>query len=115
MGKERRYGTEAAHKLAGVPFLIDRREAHLLNFMYNRKSNRSLLNNREIRTRAHDAPLFEVTIPRCEAFKRSVGYFGAVKWNELPPATRNIHNYSEFKQFQKNHMLLPLTRIQARV
>ena len=53
--------------------------------MYSRKSDVKLLNDREIRTRAHDAPLFTVTVPRCEAFKHSVGYSGAIGWNDLPP------------------------------
>ena len=113
MGKHKQFGTDAAHKLANVPFLKDRRRAHILNFMYCRKSNVSLLNRREIRTRAHDAPLFNIAIPRCEAYKRSVGYFGAVSWNELPPLVRNTNTYQKFKQLQKREMLLPLTRIQV--
>ena len=60
MGKDRRFGMDAVHKLANVPFLKDRRRAHVMNFMYGRKSNVHLLNRREIRTRAHDAPLFNV-------------------------------------------------------
>ena len=113
LGKERRFCTEAAHKLANVPFLKDRREAHILNFMYHRSSNKSLLNSREIRTRAHDAPLFEIIIPRCEAFKRSVGYAGGTKWNELPPGLRNTNTFQEFKTIQKKKMLLPLALIRV--
>ena len=75
--------------------------------------NVHLLHGREIRTRAHDAPLFNVIIPRCEAFKRSVGYFGAVGWNELPPNVRNLNTLLEFKNFQKKQMLSPLSRIQV--
>ena len=74
--KDRRFSTDQAHELASVPFLKDRRRAHVLNLMYIRQGKRELINTREIRTRAHDAPLFNVTIPRCEAFKRSIGYFG---------------------------------------
>ena len=77
------FSTDLAHKQSHVPFLRDRRKAHKLNFMYKSLSREDLLNNREIRTRAHDAPLFSVNIPRCEAFKRSVGYSGSVAWNEL--------------------------------
>ena len=113
IGKERRFSTELIHKLANVPFLRDRREAHVLNFMYNRKDNVLLLNRREIRTRAHDAPLLDVKIPRCEAFKRSVAYFGAVSWNNLPPDLRNTITYPAFKHIQKLKMLEPLARIQA--
>ena len=89
----------------------DRREAHVNNFMFVRKKNKVLLNNREIRTRAHDAPLFNVVMPRCEAFKRSIGYFGSVGWNDLPITTRNIDTYPAFKHKQKMTMLQPLLLI----
>ena len=112
MGKERRFSSDAIHKLSNVPFLTDRREAHVLNFMYVRKSRVHLLNNREIRTRAHDAPLFETSIPRCEAYRRSVGYLGATKWNNLPPGIRNTATYLAFKNLQRERMLRPLSLIQ---
>ena len=79
--------------------------------MYLRKSRDELLNVREIRTRAHDAPLFEMGIPRCEAYKRSVGYSGAVEWNNLPPPVRNTGSYLAFKYTQKKEMLEPLANI----
>ena len=74
--------------------------------MYIRQSRRELLNVREIRTRAHDAPLFNVPIPRCEAFKRSVIYSGSIEWNSLNPEIRNTKLYLPFKFLQKKEMLL---------
>ena len=111
LGEERRFSTDRAHKLTGTPFLVDRRKAHIRNFMYLRKRRVDLLNVREIRTRAHDAPLFNLKIPRCEAFKRSIGYAGALEWNNLPPQIRNTDSYKAFKYGQKNEMLRPLARI----
>ena len=111
--KDRRFSTDQGHRLASVPFLKDRRRAHVLNFMYKRKGKRELMNNREIRTRAHDAPLFNVTIPRCEAFKRSIGYFGSEEWNGLSPTVRNTDSYLAFKFLQKKLMLAPLSLIQV--
>ena len=96
-----------------VPFLKDRRRAHTLNFMYGRQSKRELLNVREIRTRAHDAPLFNVNIPRCEAFKRSVGYHGSVEWNSLNPEMRNTNLYLPFKFLHRKEMLCPLEAINS--
>ena len=113
--KDRRFSTEGSHKLANVPFLKDRRAAHINNFMYIRKKNKVLLNNKEIRTRAHDAPLFNVITPRCESFKRSVGYFGATEWNNLSVNIRNIDNFLAFKQQQKGKMLEPLSLINVNV
>ena len=110
-GLDRRYSTNRAHKLASVPFLKDRRAAHLLNFMFIRKSKPNMLNIREIRTRAHDAPLFDIGIPRCEAFKRSVGYFGAVAWNNLSPEVRNTDLYPVFKFHRRKEMIEPLNQL----
>ena len=111
-GWDRMFSTDRAHKLSNVPFLKDRRKAHVLNFMYNRKSRPELMNVREIRTRAHNAPMFNVTVPRCEAFKRSVGYSGSVDWNNLPPNLRNTDGYLAFKAHTKKEMLRPLSAIQ---
>ena len=112
LGYDRLFSTDKAHKRAMVPFLKDRRRAHTLNFMFVRQSRKDLLNVREIRTRAHDAPLFNVTIPRCEAFKRSVGYHGSVEWNSLSPEMRNTNLYLPFKFLQKKEMLRPLEAIE---
>ena len=97
LGYDKRFSTNKAHKLALAPFLDDRRIAHVHNFMFIRKNKQHLLNNREIRTRAHDAPLFDVKIPRCEAFKRCIGYLGSEMWNSLTPEIRNIDCYMLFE------------------
>ena len=111
-GNDRYFGTDQVHKDTGVPFLKDRRKAHTLNFMYMRKEKKpDLLNRRKIRTRAHDAPLFDITIPRCEAFKRSVGYHGAASWNNLTPVIRRVEPYLAFKEAQKKEMLAGLAYI----
>ena len=109
----RLFSTDQLHKNLSISFLADRRKAHVLNFMYSRVSRPELLNRREIRTRAHDAPLFNVTIPRCEGFKRSIGYFGSTEWNELQPSTRNIDPFLAFKYHNKKEMFKPLDLIVA--
>ena len=96
----RRFGTDAAYK-----------QAHVLNCMYCRNSNVQLLNRREIRTRAHDGPLLDITIHLLEAYKRSIGYFEEVRWNELPHNIHKTNTYLEFKQLQKKEMLLPIAKI----
>ena len=111
LGQNRRFSTEVAHRMAFVPWLKDRRIAHTLNFMYKRKERRDLLNVTQIRTRAHDAPLFHVKIPRYEAFKRSVSYSASSLWNNLPPNVRNTDTYLKFKNLQKNNMLRPIEGI----
>ena len=113
LGKDRRFSTDGSHKIlmSETAFLKDRREAHVNNFMFVRKKNKSLLNIREIRTRAHDAPLFNINVPKGETFKRSVGYFGSLSWNNLPVITRNIYSLPTFKKSQKLAMLHPLSLI----
>ena len=105
----RNASTDRLHKISKIPFLKDRRKAHVLNFMFIRKNKPGLLNVREIRTRAHDAPLFNVPIPRCEAFKRSIIYSGSVEWNSLGTEARNVDAFLPFKYHRKNDMLAPLT------
>ena len=112
LGRDRFFSTERAHREAKVPMLSDRRRAHTLNFMFKRKSARpDLLNRREIRTRAHDAPLFNIVVPHCEAFKRCVGYHGATAWNNLNPGVRSTGSYKEFKNIQAKVMLENVVRV----
>ena len=79
--------------------------------MYIRKDRPELMNVREIRTRAHDAPLFNVTMPCSEAYKISVGYFGSTEWNNLKVKHMNIDLYLAFKYHMKQAMLEPLKAI----
>ena len=111
LGYDRRFSTDIAHTLALTPFLENRRMCMCLISCLLGKNQHHLLNTREIRTRAHDAPLVETKIPRCEAFKRSVGYSGSEMWNSLTPEMRNIDCFLLFKHTQKKRMLLPLDQI----
>ena len=99
-----RFNTDKAHKQALTPFLVDRGKAHVLNFMYLIQGKRYLLNTREIGTRAHYTPLFNVSILRCAAYKRSIEYFRADEWNNLSPETRNVDCYLAFKYNQKKNI-----------
>ena len=64
--------TDMLHQSAQIPKLDARRETHLLNFMYKNKSNVNILNNRNIPTRLHDAPVFITIKPTCEKYKANV-------------------------------------------
>ena len=99
-----RYGTNDLHRVTEMPQLEMRRIAHVNNFMYTRLSNVALVDGRDIRTRAHDAPLFKIIVPRNEAFKRSVLYAGALRWNSLDTDTRKIDCCQKFKLRQKQRM-----------
>ena len=73
-----RFNTKNLHNITKTSMLKDMRIAHLNNFMYNRLSRDHLLDQRDIRTRAHDAPMFLVKVPKLEAYKSSVEYTGAI-------------------------------------
>ena len=100
-----RFNTNDLHAVTETPLLKDRRRAHLNNFMYDRLSRHELRDDREIRTRAHDAPLFKAKVPKLEAYKRSVNYSGAVQWNGLSAEMHNMGNKTIFKAKQKSVML----------
>ena len=104
-GYGRRFDTDRLHTITKVPLLKKRRFAHINNFMHSKLNQVSWVDNRVIGTRAHDAPMFKVKIPRIETYKRAVGYAGAVQWNILPIKIRNIKTSAAFKVKQKAVML----------
>ena len=104
LGLHRLCETAEVHTRAKCSLLAPRRRAHLCNFMYGRLLKEQNVDNRNIRTRRHDAPLFRVLFPHKESFKRSVQYSGAVTWNDLPINTRNIDSMSKFKALQKRQI-----------
>ena len=106
MRLERRHETENVHVRAHLPRLGVRREAHLCNFMFKRKEAGKHLNTRNVRTRLHDAPVFDLGAPNNETYKRSVKYKGARTWNSLPADVRNINSYEHFKAHQKRNMFV---------
>ena len=100
-----RFNTKDLHAITKTPMLAARRRAHINNFMYGRLKNESLVDERDIRTRAHDAPLFRIEVPQNEAYKRSVKYAGALQWNALDRDTRKIDCFDSFKAKQKHAMV----------
>ena len=72
------------HQSAQIPKLIPRRETHLRNFRFKNKSNPKIINNRNVRTRLHGAPVFITQKPNCEKYKANVFYKGDTSWNQLP-------------------------------
>ena len=101
MNLDMRHDTDELHTLAEMPKLQNRRTAHINNFMYKRLSKPNLRDTRNIRTRAHDAPLLKLNVPKVEAYKRSIEYAGSLQWNNLPKEERNINSYEAFKKRQK--------------
>ena len=105
LGLHKRHETADLHAQADSPYLEDRRNAHVCNYMFKRKSRGGLLADRDISTRLHDATLFKVPFPHKETFKRAIIYAGATDWNSLPVDMRNYDDYQVFKFHQKKKML----------
>ena len=55
-------------KSTNIAFLDKRRYAHLLNYMYTKKTCIDLLVIKDVNTRARAAPLFKTIIPKCEKY-----------------------------------------------
>ena len=53
------------------------------------------MDDRNIRTRAHDAISYCTVLPKCEKFKYNIFYYGARLWNQLPVKERRIEVYLE--------------------
>ena len=69
--------------------------------MYKNKNNTVILNTRNIRTRLHDAPVFNTIKPLCEKYKANDYYKGALMWNRLPVHIRNIEKYKFQRKSKK--------------
>ena len=93
---------EYLYYLCNVNRLRDRRQMHTVLYKYKQKGNVDIVNNRSIRTRAHNALLFTTVKPSNEKYKRNVYYKGALWWNNLPVIKRNIEVYDKFKNIRKN-------------
>ena len=89
------------HQSVQLPKLTMRREAHIVNFIFKYRNDVKYINNRDVRTRLHDAPVFITKKPNNEKYKQNVFYYGAIKWNNFPVNVRNTESYEKFKFVQK--------------
>ena len=96
--------TVLLHQLCKISLLKERRILHLNLFMFKQRDNRHIVNNRNLRTRAHDAVLFITNKPNNEKYKRNIYYKGALSWNSLPATERNVVIYNNFKTQQKKKL-----------
>ena len=96
--------TTDLHRLASLNTLEDRRNAHLLNLMFDRKDDPYFCDNRNLPTRRFDATILKVPQFHKATSKKAVAYRGATSWNSLPPDIRCIPSKDAFKRFQKSAM-----------
>ena len=89
------------HLRANLALLENRRDSHILNFMYHRKDHDQYLDIRPLPTRAHQAPRFVVPHYNVTQFKKSLLYKGSTLWNDLPNDVKNIDTFLAFKEKTK--------------
>ena len=99
-----RYNNLETHKLANLNFLEDRRNVHVLNFMYLKLRSPMYKDNRIINTRKYDAPMLKIPPYTKTKSQNAAWYRGVSEWNKLDPDTRAIETYQEFTLMQKNLM-----------
>ena len=81
---------------------------HLQFYMYKHKGNIFIVNNRNVRTRAHDAVLFQTTKPNSEKYKKNVFYKGALAWNSLNVQVRKAQTYMNIKNILNQQLITAL-------
>ena len=106
---ENRYlSKELLHNRCKIPDLDTRRTYNLRKYMFRQKENTDIVVQREIRTRRHDAIIYETCRPNLEKYKKGTMYRGILEWNNLDVETRNIDSFQAFKSLQKNWMYAQL-------
>ena len=78
---------------------------HLKLYMYKQKGNIFIVNNRNVRTRAHDAALFQTTKPNSEKCKKNVFFKGALAWNSLSVQVRKAQTYMNIKDMLNQQLI----------
>ena len=82
--------------------MLKERKALPLNlYMFKQKGNVLIINNKNVRTRAHDAILYTQIKPNNKKYKRNVFYKGALLWNSSAAIEKNIETYSAFKSYKR--------------
>ena len=99
------FTTDMLHLRCNIAKINIRRMYNLRKYMFKQKENADIVVHREIRTRRHDAVIYETCRPNLEKYKKGAIYRGVMEWNSLDVNTRNIESFLEFKNLQKKWML----------
>ena len=117
LNRDRDVSTDDLHTEIKLARLKQRREQHLLNYMFDLAQNRNNLKKRAsvgVRTRSHNKRLLKSKKPTTEKFKRSVAYKGPKTWNELPKEFHYLETRKLFSSKIKLHLELKKAAKQER-
>ena len=98
--------TEQIHQITGMPYLEDRREAHIRNFAYKRSRKENYIDKELKNTRMWKAPVLKRLSSNCIAYDRSIRELTAKAWNPLDDKIRNLETYKLFKYKTKRDLLM---------
>ena len=103
---------EKLHKLADLNLLNDRRDSHMLLHSFRASLKQDRIDNRLIRTRAHDERLMKSHRVKNGAYRKSLLHRTSTIWNHLDVAVRQYKKETEFKswlkkEYDKKIKLLP--------
>ena len=79
--------------------------------MYKQQFMHGHLDDKDLNTRNYAGPIFNVTKPNYEFYKKSIKYKGAIEWNSLDPNIRNIASLSAFKYTQKVWLMTTIPQV----
>ena len=87
------------HKEAKLQKLNVRRKVHVLQFVYRKKQDKTLLVRAPTGRVTHSGKKinFKLRKPNTEKYKSSISYYGFKLWNQLPLALQNIDEAICFK------------------
>ena len=101
LNRDSRYHVNLLHSESNIPLLTNRRDTHVLNFVYPRSRIAKYLKPEIRPLRLYTAPVMNEIPSNNIPFERSLLYQGARRWNMLPVDERNIPNHKSFKKKQK--------------
>ena len=94
---------EQMHNEAGVQYLAERRDAHLLALMLDRTKDPQYTEPHVRVTRQTMAPLLAVPKPKTNKLTWAPVYRGSKMWNELPATIRKAISRLDLKNLLKLH------------
>ena len=104
LNRDSRYHVNLLHSESNIPLLTNRRNTHVLNFVYPRSRIVKYLKIENRPLRMHAAPVMTEIPSNNVPFERSLLYQGARKWNMLPVDERSLPKHKSFKKKQKQKL-----------
>ena len=92
------------HNTCNINKLEQRREAHLLNFVYKRAHDDQYVRGGNRELRRYDAPILKEIKSNNKSFEMSILFQGAIAWNRQPVNERSTATHKLFKKMQKRKL-----------